>query len=257
MNAQATQVTAMPLPSVGDAEALYRAGDALGALAILESHLAMGSTLARPGWPLFFASMAKVGRPIELGHFRTARDESLLPFLLLNRSAAEQVALLTDIIPSLTDLTTLHLATDVWCARVPSMDRTEALAAVDKAKEWLSPDDCSRVLAALGSATSATEPTSSSHSRIPECANQSGALDGGSQEGRTVSVSRGAAHLPKWLAHLAAWANIIHRRMTALSLPQSSIIVLAIVLIALRRLSAFVPQILRFRTILERLIQIV
>ncbi|KAI9175737.1 hypothetical protein H9P43_006101 [Blastocladiella emersonii ATCC 22665] len=150
--------------AVSRARDLYQAGDLNAALALVTPIAAAArppvTPAQRAAWPLFFACTAQAGVAISEDDFRAARDETLLPLLLLNRSAEAQIDLLDRIIPSLCDLRTRLEAAEVWTARVTSLARPAAEAAVARAAaEWLDDADRVRILATIAEITPSTEKT--------------------------------------------------------------------------------------------------
>ncbi|KAI9223119.1 hypothetical protein BC828DRAFT_376741 [Blastocladiella britannica] len=128
--------------TVETARTAHRAGHYEKVLEILEPIVraddpASGTAVA---WPLYFAASAKLGRAATVADFFAAKDESLFPMLLLHRDTSQQLAVLAQVVPALTDLRWRQEAEDLFralVARLPARKDVEALLAT---VDWL-PDD--------------------------------------------------------------------------------------------------------------------
>ncbi|KNE65540.1 hypothetical protein AMAG_11153 [Allomyces macrogynus ATCC 38327] len=132
---------------------------ALHAIAPVVQH-APTSPAHRDAWRIYFACRARSGHVVTVAEFRKARDESLLPLLLLGRTPDDQCALLADLIPELTDVRVKHEAMDVWWNLVQSTAKSpddvhRILGQVD----WLDDDDKALRLKSLPTSPSTSSST--------------------------------------------------------------------------------------------------
>ncbi|KNE72696.1 hypothetical protein AMAG_16454 [Allomyces macrogynus ATCC 38327] len=142
---------------------LYMHQDVAGALRAIVPVVqhAPTSPAHRDAWRIYFACRARSGHVVTVSEYRKARDESLLPLLLLGRSPDDQCALLADLIPELTDVRVKHEAMDVWWNLVQSTAKSpDDVRRILDQVDWLDDDDKALRLKSLPTppSTSSTAP---------------------------------------------------------------------------------------------------